>query len=208
MTYLMNEALTFLQQPHIAIPIVIATVLAIFLSGRRWTALYVALMPIINWAFAGISTIPLPEAIGGGEWHPFTVVTGLVLVVRDFAQREIKHWIFGAMIIGLALSTLTAWPVIVVASGVAFLISETADWAVYTFSNRPLSQRILISSCISAPIDQALFLYLASQVVPGMFAWGSVITGIISKLIGAYFVSRIVAAQERRRAPQIDMNPA
>jgi uncharacterized PurR-regulated membrane protein YhhQ (DUF165 family) len=204
----MNEALTFLQQPHIAIPIVIATVLAIFLSGRRWTALYVALMPIINWAFAGISTIPLPEAIGGGEWHPFTVVTGLVLVVRDFAQREIKHWIFGAMIIGLALSTLTAWPVIVVASGVAFLISETADWAVYTFSNRPLSQRILISSCISAPIDQALFLYLASQVVPGMFAWGSVITGIISKLIGAYVVSRIVAAQERRRAPQIDMNPA
>lgn len=208
MTYLMNEALTFLQQPHIAIPIVIATVLAIFLSGRRWTALYVALMPIINWAFAGISTIPLPEAIGGGEWHPFTVVTGLVLVVRDFAQREIKHWIFGAMIVGLALSTLTAWPVIVVASGVAFLISETADWAVYTFSNRPLSQRILISSCISAPIDQALFLYLASQVVPGMFAWGSVITGIISKLIGAYVVSRIVAAQERRRAPQIDMNPA
>lgn len=208
MTYLMNEALTFLQQPHIAIPIVIATVLAIFLSGRRWTALYVALMPIINWAFAGISTIPLPEAMGGGEWHPFTVVTGLVLVVRDFAQREIKHWIFGAMIVGLALSTLTAWPVIVVASGVAFLISETADWAVYTFSNRPLSQRILISSCVSAPIDQALFLYLASQVVPGMFAWGSVITGIISKLIGAYVVSRIVAAQERRRAPQIDMNPA
>ena len=39
----MNEALTFLQQPHIAIPIVIATVLAIFLSGRRWTALYVLL---------------------------------------------------------------------------------------------------------------------------------------------------------------------
>ncbi len=50
------------------------------------------------------------------------------------------------MIVGLALSTLTAWPVIVVASGVAFLISETADWAVYTFSKRPLSQRIMISS--------------------------------------------------------------
>lgn len=204
----MNEALAFLQQPQIAIPILIATVVAIFLSGRRWTALYVALMPVINWAFAGISTIPLPEAIGGGEWHPFTVVTGLVLVVRDFAQREIKHWIFGAMIVGLALSTLTAWPVIVVASGVAFLVSETADWAVYTFSNRPLSERILISSCISAPIDQALFLYLASQVVPGIFAWGSVITGIVSKLIGAYVVSRIVAAHERRRGPQNDMNPA
>jgi hypothetical protein len=204
----MDEALGFLQQPHIAIPIVVATVVAIFLTGRRWTALYVGLMPVINWAFAGIDTIPIPADFGGGSWHPFTVVTGLVLVVRDFAQREIRHWIFGAMIIGLALSTLTAWPVIVVASGVAFLISETADWAVYTFSGRPLSQRILISSCISAPIDQVLFIYLASQVVDGIFAWGTILTGIVSKLAGAFVVSRIVAAQERRNAPQNDMNPA
>lgn len=203
----MEQALAFLQQPHIAIPIVAVTVVAIFLTGRRWTALYVGLMPVINWAFAGISTIPIPEDFGGGSWHPFTVITGLVLVVRDFAQREIKHWIFGAMLIGLALSTLTAWPVIVVASGAAFLISETADWAVYTFSKRPLSQRIMISSTISAPIDQLLFIYLASLVVPGIFAWGSIVTGIISKLVGAYFVSRVVAAQERRRL-QNDMNPA
>lgn len=204
----MNEMLAFLQQPQIAIPIVVVTVVAIFLTGRRWTAMYVGLMPVINWAFAGISTIPIPEDFGGGSWHPFTVITGLVLVVRDFAQREIKHWIFAAMIAGLALSTLTAWPVIVVASGVAFLISETADWAVYTFSNRPLSQRILISSCISAPIDQVLFIYLASLVVPGIFAWGTIVTGVVSKLIGAYFVSRVVAAQERRNTPQNDMNPA
>jgi len=203
----MEQALAFLQQPHIAIPIVAVTVIGIFLTGRRWTALYVGLMPVINWAFAGISTIPIPEDFGGGSWHPFTVITGLVLVVRDFAQREIKHWIFGAMLIGLALSTLTAWPVIVVASGVAFLISETADWAVYTFSKRPLSQRIMISSTISAPIDQLLFIYLASLVVPGIFAWGSIVTGIISKLVGAYFVSRMVAAQERRTL-QNDMNPA
>ncbi len=203
----MEQALAFLQQPHVAIPIVAVTVVGIFLMGRRWTALYVGLMPVINWAFAGISTIPIPEDFGGGSWHPFTVITGLVLVIRDFAQREIKHWIFAAMLIGLALSTLTAWPVIVVASGVAFLISETADWAVYTFSKRPLSQRIMISSTISAPIDQLLFIYLASLVVPGIFAWGSIVTGIISKLVGAYFVSRMVAAQERRTL-QNDMNPA
>src|SRR5690606_7982443 len=197
----------FLQQPHIAIPIVIATVAAIFFSGRRFTALYVGLMPLINWAFAGIPTFPIPDLLGGGEWHPFTVVTGLVLVVRDFAQREIKHWIFGAMLIGLTLSTLTAWPVIVVASGVAFLVSETADWAVYTFTKRPLSQRIMISSSISAPLDQMLFIGLASLVVPGIFAWGSIVTGIVSKLAGAWVVSRIVARQERRAA-KIEMNPA
>lgn len=183
------------------------TVIGIFLAGRRWTALYVGLMPLINWAFAGIDTIPIPENLGGGAWHPFTIVTGLVLVVRDFAQREIKHWIFAAMVGGLALSTLTSWPVIVVASGVAFMLSETADWAVYTFSNRPLSQRIMLSSLVGAPLDQVAFIGLASLVVPGIFAWGTIFTGIVSKLIGAYIVSRIVAAQERKAA-QIEMKPA
>jgi hypothetical protein len=173
---------------------------AIFLAGKRFTALYVGLMPVINWAFAGIPTIPLPDWLGGGDWHPFTIITGLVLVVRDFAQREIRHWIFAAMVAGLALSTLTSWVQIVVASGVAFMISETADWAVYTFTKRPLSQRIMISSLVGAPIDQVLFLALASLAVPGIFAWGSVITGIVSKLAGAYVVSQLVAARERRAA--------
>lgn len=192
------ELLTTLQQPVIAIPVVVVVVGAIFFSGRRWTAGYVGLMPVINWAFAGIPTLPLPDWIGGGNWHPFTIVTGLVLVVRDFAQREIRHWIFAAMAAGLMLSTLTSWIKIVVASGLAFLISETADWAVYTFSKRPLSQRILLSSAVGAPIDQLAFLWLASFAVPGIFAWGSVITGIASKLAGAYVVSRLVAAREQR----------
>ncbi len=206
------ETLEVLQAAQIGpvpvtVLIVAATVGAIFLTGRRWVALYVGLMPVINWAFSGIPTIPLPAWLGGGEWHPFTIVTGLVLVVRDFAQREVKHWIFAAMVVGLALSTLTSWLQIVVASGLAFLVSETADWAVYTFSKRPLSQRIMISSLVGAPIDQVAFLALASLAVPGIFAWGSVITGIISKLIGAYIVSRIVAHRERNTL-QNDMNPA
>ncbi|HRF01822.1 MAG TPA: VUT family protein, partial [Pirellulaceae bacterium] len=101
----------------------------------------------------------------------------------------------------------TTWPVIVVASGLAFLISETADWAVYTFVKRPLSQRIMLSSAIGAPLDQIVFLGLASLVVPGLFAWGSIVTGIVSKLIGAWVISRLVARQERKAA-KIEMKPA
>jgi uncharacterized PurR-regulated membrane protein YhhQ (DUF165 family) len=201
-----SEILAVAQQPMIAYPIIALTVGSFFFAGKRWTALYVAMMPLINWAFAAISTYPLPDWIGGGEFHPFTIVTGLVLVVRDFAQREVKHWIFLAMIAGLALSTLTAWPVIVLASGVAFLISETADWAIYTFSNKPLSQRIMLSSLVGAPLDQLVFLGLASLVVPGIFVLGSVLTGIASKLLGAWIVSQFVAARERQAAP-ISVNP-
>jgi hypothetical protein len=200
------QAFAVLQQPQIAVPIVLATMAAFFFAGRRWSALYVGLMPFINWSFAAVPTAAIPDWLGGGAFQPLAIVTGLVLVVRDFAQRELKHWIWGAMIVGLALSSLTSWITVVVASGLAFLISETVDWAVYTFSRRPLSQRIMMSSLASAPLDQVVFIGLASLVVPGIFAWGTILTGIASKLLGAWVVSRIVAAQESRR--QSDMKPA
>jgi hypothetical protein len=195
-----RELLEVLQQPHIAIPAVATAVGAIFLTGRRWTALYVGLMPLINWSFAAVPTAAIPDGFGGGQFQPLAIVTGLVLVVRDFAQRELGHWILAAMLLGLALSTLTSWIEVVIASGAAFLVSETADWAVYTFTKRPLSQRIMLSSAVGAPIDQIVFIGLASLVVPGIFAWGTVVTGIISKLAGAWVVSHIVAQRERASA--------
>lgn len=202
-----QDILLFLQQPQYSVPIVLLAMAAFFFTGRRWSAAYVGLMPFINWSFAAVPTTPIPEWLGGGQFQPLAIVTGLVLVVRDFAQRELRHWIWGAMIVGLALSTLTSWITVVVASGLAFLISETVDWAVYTFSRRPLSQRIMISSLASAPLDQLVFIGLASLVVPGIFAWGTILTGIASKLLGAWIVSNIVARQERKTAIN-EMNPA
>lgn len=205
-----EQAFVFAQQWFIALPIVAAAVAAFFFAGHRWAALYVGLMPFINWSFGAVPTTPIPDWLGGGAFQPLAIVTGLVLVVRDFAQRELKHWVWGAMITGLLLSMLTSWIVVVFASAAAFLISETVDWAVYTFSKRPLSQRIMLSSTVSAPLDQMVFIWLASQIPgqEGIFAWGTISTGILSKLLGAWIVSRIVAAQERRHQPQNDMNPA
>ncbi len=200
----LSSVFVFLQQWQIALPIVLVTIAAFFFAGRRWSAIYVGLMPFINWSFAAVPTWAIPDQFGGGQFQPLAIVTGLVLVVRDFAQRELRHWIWGAMIVGLLLSTLTSWIQVVVASGVAFLISETVDWAVYTFSNKPLSQRIMLSSLASAPLDQVVFIGLASLVVPGIFAWGTVLTGVASKLLGAWIVSRLVAARERRG----EMKPA
>ena len=194
------DALLFLQQPQLALPICAAVVVAIWFRWSRWVAIYVALMPLINWSFAAVPTTPIPESLGGGQFQPLAIVTGLVLVVRDFAQREVGNKVLLAMVIGLALSTLTSWITVVVASGVAFLISETVDWFVYTTSTRPLSQRIVISSAFSAPLDQVVFIWLASFAVPGIFAWGTVLTGIASKLVGAAFVGWWMARQEARDA--------
>ena len=205
-----EDAFAFAQQWWVWLPIVLATMAAFFFAGYRWAAVYVGLMPLINWSFGMVPTAAIPEAFGGGAFQPLAIVTGLVLVVRDFAQREMKHWVWGAMLTGLVLSMLTSWIVVVFASAAAFLISETVDWAVYTFSKRPLSQRIMISSTASAPLDQMVFIWLASQIPgqEGIFAWGTIVTGIVSKLLGAWVVSQIIARRERQSAPQNDMNPA
>ncbi|MEZ6022593.1 MAG: hypothetical protein R3C16_04070 [Hyphomonadaceae bacterium] len=117
-----------------------------------------------------------------------------MLVVHDFAHANCATEIWGAMLVGLALSTLTSWITVVVASGLAFLISETVDWAVYTFSNRPLSQRIMISSLASAARSGG-FRGLFSLVVPGIFAWGTVLTQHLVQASG-----RLDRVAHRRRA--------
>jgi len=190
--------LLILQQPWVAVPLCLAVVAALLALRRPWVACYVGLLPLINWSFAAVPTAAIPEQLGGGQFQPLAIVTGLVLVARDFAQREVGHKVLLAMLLGLALSTLTSWITVVVASGAAFLISESVDWLVYSTSRRPLSQRIMISSTVSAPLDQVAFIYLASFAVPGIFAWGTVLTGIASKLAGAALVAWWVAGRERQ----------
>ncbi|MGF1461586.1 MAG: hypothetical protein ACFB2Z_00155 [Maricaulaceae bacterium] len=75
------------------------------LWGLKYTALYVALIPFINWSF---TWAPLWPLFGDVVFNPVTVVTGLVLVVRDFAQREIKHYVLLAMAVALGLTYATS----------------------------------------------------------------------------------------------------
>lgn len=159
-----------------------------------YTFLYLALIPFVNWSFTHVPTVAMPD---GGSWAPFAIVTGLVLVVRDFAQREIGHYIFIPLLIGLLISYEMAGPEIAIYSGLAFLVSELVDWAVYSFTKKPLSARIMLSSFIAAPLDSAVFWAGASAVLPGVFTWSTLITSIASKLLGAYVVYKIVKRREK-----------
>ena len=74
-------------------------------------------------------------------------------------------------------------PAIAVASITAFVLSEMADWAVFSFTGRPLQSRILISSLISVPLDSLAFLYLSGYLAPLSFT-----TETLSKAVGVAIV--------------------
>ena len=151
----------------------------------KYALLYILLVPFINWTF---SWAPMIELIPSWAFNPVTIITGLVLVVRDFAQREIGHQVLIAMFIGLCLTLWTTGPELAIASGTAFAIAELVDWALYTFSKLRLSSRVLLSSAIAAPIDTTSFLFLAEKLVTGSFTVPNIIMSIAGKMVGAICV--------------------
>jgi uncharacterized PurR-regulated membrane protein YhhQ (DUF165 family) len=160
-----------------------------------WPLAYVALIPFVNWSF---TWAPNWTLWGDVAFNPVTIATGLVLVFRDFAQRQIGHWVFLAMGLALVLSVMLAGPEIALASGAAFAISELVDWALFTFTRFRLSTRIMISSLVAAPVDTVVFLYGASFVRAGSLSIANAAMSILGKLVGAAVVSAVVRRAEKQ----------
>ena len=72
---------------------------------------------------------------------------------------------------------------IAVASITAFILSELADWAIYSFWKKPLQQRILVSSLIAVPLDTFAFQHLAGYLSTAAFT-----TEVLSKAVGVFVV--------------------
>ncbi|MHA1598502.1 MAG: VUT family protein [Alphaproteobacteria bacterium] len=158
----------------------------------KFTAFYIVLIVLVNYAF---SVVPLVELPDGSMWPPVSLAVGLVFVVRDFAQREIGHRVLLAMLVGVGLSYVMANPYVAAASAAAFLVSELADWAVFTFTKRPLSQRVLLSSLFGAPVDSVVFLGGIGILTPP-----GVIAMTVSKLLGAAVVWWLIRRREQAAA--------
>lgn len=180
------------------------------LHGRAWAFAYVVLIPFLNWSFGVIDEFKLLDPgenamfAQGVSLHPMTMVTGMVFVIRDFVQREMGHRVLVLMAVAVAWSFFYAWPVIALASGIAFAISEGVDWLLFTFTKYRLSTRILLSSAVAAPVDTTVFLYgadLAKQMELGMDPGNSLhpwnwIVFVIGKMVGAVLVSYLIRRRE------------
>lgn len=128
--------------------------------------LYVSFVVFINTLFVYLPT----SSIYGHEFTYADFFVGGVYVVRDLAQRAIGHKVIFAMILAAILTYLFADEQIAMASLSAFAIGEAVDWAIYTYTKKPLSKRILWSACMSSPVDSAVFLIMINRLAPFEFA--------------------------------------
>lgn len=147
-----------------------------YISKYKFTIAYVLSIVLVNIGFVFIKPVPLL----GEMFPPMSLIVGIIFILRDYAQKEIGHKVLGAMVVGALLSYIMADPFVAVASVIAFAISELVDWAVYTYTKRPLRDRILLSSAIGTPIDSAVFLLIL-----GFFSPGGFILMTIAKMIAA-----------------------
>ena len=126
-------------------------------------------IPAANWMIGNAGAVCVPNGpclvpVWPGVMAPSGVLmVGLALVLRDIVQRRLGPLAgLGAIAVGTLISATLAPPAIVLASVAAFLLSELADFAVYTpLQRRRFVTAVFASSVIGLVVDSLVFLYLA-----------------------------------------------
>lgn len=126
-------------------------------------------IPAANWMIGNAGAVCVPNGpclvpVWPGIMAPSGVLmVGLALVLRDIVQRRLGPLAgLGAIAVGTLISAMLAPPAIVLASVAAFLLSELADFAVYTpLQRRRFVTAVFASSVVGLVVDSLVFLHLA-----------------------------------------------
>lgn len=137
--------------------------------GLACFAAFLASIPLANWMIGHVGTVCMPQGpclvpVAPGLMAPSGVATvGFALVLRDMVQRCLgTAWGLAAVLAGTLASAALADPHVVAASALGFLISEFADFAVYTpLQRRGLMRAVLASSAVGLVVDSIVFLTVA-----------------------------------------------
>ncbi|MBA1203704.1 preQ0 transporter [Pseudomonas capeferrum] len=146
---------------------------------------YISSVVLINYAF---SSAPHLDVI----WSAWG---GLVFILRDMVQTRYGHGALMAMLGALVLSYVTSEPAIALASATAFFVSELIDWLVFTVTQRPLRDRLWLSSALSIPVDTFIFFGMIGALTPVIIG-----TAMASKFAGVTVVWLVMAWRGRRQS--------
>jgi len=179
------------------------------IEGMIFLTLFCLTIPAANWMIGHVGIVcvqngPCLVPVAPGIMAPSGVLMiGAALVLRDLVQRRLGVEIgIGAIVVGAAISAGLAPPSLVLASAVAFLFSEFADFAVYTpLAHRRLVTAVVASSAVGLVVDSIVFLWLA---------FGS-LEFLLGQIIGKAWMVLLaipLIAYMRRRDERLGMNAA
>jgi uncharacterized PurR-regulated membrane protein YhhQ (DUF165 family) len=184
-------------------------------EGAIFFLLFCLTIPLANWMLGHVGTIcppnnpclipVLPGLLGlPSLMAPSGVVMiGFALVLRDLVQRRLGlEFGLAAIVVGTALSALVAPQSLVIASAVAFFVSELADFAVYTpLARRRLVLAVVASSLLGIAIDSTVFLWLAFGSLD--FLVGQIVGKAWMVMLSIPFIAYL-----RRRDERLGLTPA
>ena len=178
-------------------------------EGIVFLVLFGLTIPAANWLIGNAGTTCVPQGpclvpVAPGLMAPSGVtMIGVALVLRDLVQRRLGLGVSaGAVLAGAAISALLAPPALVLASAVAFFLSETADLVVYTpLARRRLVAAVVASSLVGLVIDSIIFLWLAFGSLE--FLAGQIVGKAWMVLLSIPFVTWL-----RRRDERLGLLPA
>ena len=173
------------------------------IEGYIFLVLFCLTIPAANWLIGHAGTVCVPNGpclvpVAPGIMAPSGVLMiGLALVLRDLVQRRLGvEFGIGAIIVGAAISAGLAPPSLVVASAAAVLLSEFADFAVYTpLARRRLVVAVFTSSVVGLVVDSIVFLWLAFGSLE--FLTGQIIGKLWMVLLAIPFVVYMRRRDER-----------
>ena len=178
-------------------------------EGGIFLVLFCLTIPAANWMIGHIGTVCVPNGpclvpVAPGIMAPSGVLMiGAALVLRDLVQRRLGvEFGIGAIVAGALISAGLAPPSLVLASAAAFLLSEFADFAVYTpLARRRLVAAVVASSTAGLIVDSIVFLWLAFGSLE--FLLGQIVGKLWMVLLAVPFVAYL-----RRRDDRLGLTAA
>jgi uncharacterized PurR-regulated membrane protein YhhQ (DUF165 family) len=148
-----------------------------------WFILFLLSIVVANWTVATFGIVP----VGFGFEGPAAVyIVGLTFTFRDLLHESLgKRYVLIAILGGAAISYIVS-PQFALASGAAFLLSESLDFAIYS----PLRERsflgaVAASNTVGLTLDSVVFLWLAFgslEYLPGQIigkAWMTLLAVLV-----------------------------